>query len=274
MPSVPKKVEERIKAALKQFAPILQSQRDRDVSEADTVTLVKDLMSAMLGFDKYAELTSEYAIRGTYCDLAVKLDGKLRLLVEVKAVGIQLSDRHAKQAVDYAANQGVDWVVLTNSTHWRLYRIHFAKPIEAKLACEFDLLTLNQRSPEDLEKLYLLSREGFQRSALTEYSERQAATSRFLLASLLVNDEDVLNSVRRELRKVTGMLVDAEAIRQVLRQDVIKREALEGAEAQEAERTVTRSRRPTRTPRSDNKDSAAPTMAEEERPATSEPTQD
>lgn len=40
--------------------PVLQAQRDRDVSEADTVTLVKDLFSELLGFDKYAEFTSEH----------------------------------------------------------------------------------------------------------------------------------------------------------------------------------------------------------------------
>lgn len=49
------------------------------------MTIVKDLLSEVFGFDKYAELTSEL-IRGTYCDLAVKLDGKPRVLIEVKAM--------------------------------------------------------------------------------------------------------------------------------------------------------------------------------------------
>ena len=53
-------------------------------------------------------------IRGTFCDLAVKLDGSLSFLVAVKAIGLELKDHHIKQAVDYAANQGCDWVMLTN----------------------------------------------------------------------------------------------------------------------------------------------------------------
>ncbi|MCA8948440.1 MAG: type I restriction enzyme HsdR N-terminal domain-containing protein [Planctomycetes bacterium] len=263
MAGAPKRVVDRIKAALKQFVPVLQAQRDRDVSEADTVTLVKDLMSSMLGFDKYAELTSEHAIRGTYCDLAVKLDGKLRLLVEVKAIGIQLTDRHAKQAIDYAANQGVDWVVLTNSIQWRLYRVVFAKPIDAKLASEFDMLTVNVRSKDDVERLYLLSREGFQRSALQEYAERQAATSRFLVASLLLNDDDVVAVIRRELRKITDMLVDCHAIKQVLRHEVIKREALEGPEAADAERLVLRAAKAGRAVRANGDKAVAEVMAPE-----------
>ena len=31
----------------------------------------------------------------------------------LKAVGIELKEQHSKQAVDYAANQGVEWVALT-----------------------------------------------------------------------------------------------------------------------------------------------------------------
>ena len=41
-----------------------------------------------IGFDKYSEITSEYVIRSTYVDLAIKLDGKLALLIEVKAIGL------------------------------------------------------------------------------------------------------------------------------------------------------------------------------------------
>lgn len=62
---------------------------------------------------------SEHAIRGTYCDLAVRIDGKLAFLLEVKAVGLDLKDQHVKQSVDYAANQGCEWVVLTNGIEWR-----------------------------------------------------------------------------------------------------------------------------------------------------------
>ena len=76
---VPKRVEDRIQGCLKQFQGILAQQKARDVSEADTVTVVKDLLSDLFGYDKYSELTSEHSIRGTFCDLAVKIEpGDLR----------------------------------------------------------------------------------------------------------------------------------------------------------------------------------------------------
>lgn len=240
MANLPRKVEERIRDSIRRYAPILIAQRDRDVSEADTVTVVKDLLSDVFGYDKYAEVTSEHAIRGTYCDLAIKIEGKLRLLIEVKAIGLALAEKHIKQAVDYAANQGLDWVVLTNGIRWLLFRIAFKKPIEANLIVEFDLLAADPKAAADIQKLYLLTKEGLVRGAVVEFSERQSATSKYLLAALLVNDGDVLNAIRRELRRVTDILVPAETIAEVLKSEVLKREALEGDAAISAARQITR----------------------------------
>ena len=241
--AIPKKVEERIRDALKRYVPILGSLRDRDVSEADTVTVIKDMLSDVFGFDKYAEVTSEHAIRGTYCDLAIKVEGKLKLLLEVKAIGMSLTEKHIKQAVDYAANQGLDYVVLTNGVRWLFYHVHFKKPIEAKLMDEFDLLTINTRNESDIEKVYLLTREGLLKGALREYAEKKSATSRYVLAAVLLHDEDVLAVIRRGLRKLTDILVPTEAIAEVLRNEIIKREVLEGDEAQAAMRQVARGNR-------------------------------
>lgn len=83
---VPKKVVDRLVAGIKQFQPILAAARSRDINEADTVTIVKDMLAAIFGYDKYSEITSEHAIRGNYCDLATKLDGVIAALIEVKAI--------------------------------------------------------------------------------------------------------------------------------------------------------------------------------------------
>lgn len=74
--AIPPKVSERLSVVLKRFQPILSSARARDVNESDTVTIVTDLLAELYGYDKYTEITKEYAIRGTYCDLAIELDGR------------------------------------------------------------------------------------------------------------------------------------------------------------------------------------------------------
>ena len=83
--AIPKKVADRVSAGLKRFKPVLESAKTRDVNESDTSMIVTDMLADVFGFDKYNDITREYAIRGTYCDLATKIDGKLQTLIEVKA---------------------------------------------------------------------------------------------------------------------------------------------------------------------------------------------
>ncbi len=241
MASVPKKVADRIVAGIKRYQPILVAAKARDVGETDTVTIVKDMLADVFGYDKYSELTSEFAIRGTYCDLAIKLDGKLSTLNEVKAIGIELKEAHVKQAVDYAANQGVDWVLLTNGIRWCVYHVIFTRPIAQELVVDIDFLSLNSKSESDIETLYLWCKEGWQRSALGEFHTQKQALSRFFLGAMVLSDP-VLEVVRRELRRVSpDVRIDVEQIRTVLMDEVLKREVMEGEKAEEARKKISRS---------------------------------
>jgi hypothetical protein len=238
MPSLPSKVADRITAGLKRFQPILDSARARDANESDTVVIVMDLLHEMFGYDKYSEITSEHAIRGTYCDLAIKIDGGLALLVEVKSIGLELKDQHVKQAVDYAANQGCEWVVLTNGLKWRVYKISFSKPIEQELVLEINLCDLNGRKEADIEIVWLLCKEGWQRARLGEYFEQRQALSRFTIGALLVSDP-VLDVLRRELRRVSpDARIDSSQISTVLATEVLRREVMEGDKAVAAKRMI------------------------------------
>lgn len=240
MTVVPKKVAERLVAGIKRYQPILAAAKARDVGEADTVTIIKDMLTDIFGYDKYTELTSEFAIRGTYCDLATKIDGVLQTLIEVKAIGLELKDHHVKQAIDYAANQGVDWVLLTNGNCWRVYHLTFAKPIEQELVVDIDFSTLNTRAERDIEMLYLWCKEGWQRSVLGEYHTQRQALSRFFIGAMLQTDS-VLDVLRRELRRVSpDVRIDTTQIKAVLLSEVIKREVIEGEKAEEARKKIAR----------------------------------
>lgn len=240
MAAIPKKVAERLVAGIKRYQPVLASAKARDVGEADTVTIIKDMLADVFGYDKYSDITSEHSIRGTFCDLAVKLDGQLETLIEVKAVGIDLKDAHVKQAIDYAANQGVDWVLLTNGITWRVYHLIFAKPIDQELVLEIDFCALSPRAQGDLDKLYLWCKEGWQRSVLGEYHTQRQALSRFFVGAMLQTDA-VLDVIRRELRRVSpDVRIDTDQIKDVLVNEVIKREVMEGDKAAEARKKIAR----------------------------------
>ena len=238
--SIPAKVAERLAGGLKRFAPILAAAKSRDVNESDTSMIVTDMLADIYGYDKYSEVTRELSIRGTYCDLATRIDGKFQMLIEVKAIGLELKDTHAKQAVDYAANQGVEWVALTNGHLWRVFRVIFAKPVDAELVLDIDLLELNPKNPADLERLYLITRESMLKSGLYAYHDHLQATNKFYLAAVVLSDA-VLETVRRELRRLSDAKLEVPELREALKQEVMKREVLEGDKADGARKKVAKS---------------------------------
>jgi len=234
MIKINKKFLDRLPVALKNYRPIAEAQRARDVSEADTVTLVKDMLSDIFGYDKYTELTSEYAIRGTFCDLAVKMEGKLTMLIEVKAAGVALNESHLRQALNYGANQGVEWIVLTNALEWKLYRLKFGQPVTHDEVSSFSILTANPKSEDDLRRLFLLAREGWSGGAMDIYHQHTQLLNRYTVSQMLFQDA-VLQSIRKELRRLfPDVKVDADEISQILTGQVVKRDVMEGEKWSEA----------------------------------------
>jgi predicted type IV restriction endonuclease len=228
-------------SAIKKFQPILISSKTRDVNEPDTVRIVTDMLEEVFGYDKFSEVTAEHAIRGTFCDLAIKFDVTIQLLIEVKAIGIELKDAHVKQAIDYAANEGVDWVVLTNGVSWRVYKVIFGKPIDHELVYEIDFINFDTKKDDQLELLYVLTREGWVKSLLKELNEQRQALSKFIIAAVALSDP-VVDAMRRELKRVCpNVKIQNEQIQQVLSEGVLKREVVEGEKADEARKKVTRS---------------------------------
>lgn len=240
MPQVPSKVAARLSAAIKRFQPIVASAKSRDANESDTVIIVTDMLSDVFGYDKYSEITSECSIRGTWCDLAIKIDGTFEYLIEVKAIGLELKDTYTKQAVDYSANQGTDWVLLTNAEIWRIYKVTFAKPIASEIVLEINFSELSSKKSSDIELLYNLSREGWMKSALGEFHTQQQALSRFFMGALVVSNP-VLEVLRRELRRISpDVRIGLDQIKSVLTNEVLKREVVESEKAEEARKKITR----------------------------------
>lgn len=238
MAAINAKIAERISSGIKKFQPVLANAKSRDVGESDTVMIITDMLSYILGYDKYSEITSELAIKSTYCDLATKIDGKIQMLIEVKAIGLDLKDNFVRQSVDYAANAGIDWVVLTNGINWRIFRVTFAKPIDQELIYEFDFLTLSAKNKDHLESLYLLCKEGWIKSSLSDYHTQKQALSKYFITALLLSDS-LLEVMKRELRKISpDVKIETEQIGDVLTNEVIKREILDGDRLDEARKRI------------------------------------
>ena len=239
--AIPAKIQTRMIEGLKRFQPIVEAAKIRDANESDTVVMLTGILSDILGYDKYVDITTEHAIRGTFCDLAIKVNGNISIIIEAKAVGIELKDPHVKQAVDYGANKGIDWVILTNGVTWRIYKILFTKPIQHIPVLQFEFLQIRSKSVDDLELLYIISKEGVSKKSLEEFYIQKQATNKFMIGNLLYS-ESVLNSLKKELKNIyPDIKVTPEEIQKVLTNGVVKREILEGEEAEDAKRKISKS---------------------------------
>ena len=234
MASIPQKIIDRYKATVPKYQKVLTDARHRDLNEADTVTIVKDILADVFGYDKYTEITGEYAIRSTYCDLAIRIDGKVQFLIEVKAVGLDLKENHLRQVVDYGANQGIPWVILTTGVCWELYRLRVDQKINYDKVLDFDFTSLSLRSEDDKDKLFALSKQALAKSVREGLYERTQLVNRFAIAAL-VQSEPVVDVIRRELkRSAENLKVESEEILAILKNEVLKRDAIEGEAATKA----------------------------------------
>jgi len=154
--------------------------------------------------------------------LAISIDGKLQILLEGKAIGLDLKDSHVKQAVDYAANQGLDWVILTNGNHWRLYKVSFGKPIDQDLVLEIDMLQIAPKAEADLNALHLLTKEAWQKKMIIDFAAQKQVLSRFFIAGMVLT-EPVLDVIRRELKRTwPDVKIKTDQIESVLRREVLR----------------------------------------------------
>ncbi|MDE2182639.1 MAG: type I restriction enzyme HsdR N-terminal domain-containing protein [Alphaproteobacteria bacterium] len=235
---IPQKVEARVSSQLKRYQTIILDAKKRDINESDTGMIVADMVCDLLGYKKFEEITAEHAVRGGYVDLAVKVGSSVRFLIEVKAINIELKENHVTQAVNYAANLPVEWIVLTNAAHWQAYKVSFGKPIDRTLLLDIDLTTANPKATEVIEFFGGLSREMFTPDSMSQMFRAKQAMSKYSVAALLLC-EPVVAMVRRELRKLAdGLNPDLDEVRKIIADEVIKRELMETDDAKAAAKAV------------------------------------
>ncbi len=238
MSKIPAAVLKRLSTSVPKFKKILVKAKERDVNESDTVTIITDMLEEVFGFDKYSEITREYGIQGTFCDLAIKTNKKIEYLIEVKAIGLGLNGRHLKQAVNYASREGIKWVILTNGMKWEVHRVSLEDKVQNEKIFTIDFENINPKLKEQQEQLFLLCKRGVQKNLIGDYYEYRQSVNRYTIGALL-STSSVANAVRKELRNLKpGIKVDAEEISNLIISEVIKREILESEAGVEANKQV------------------------------------
>lgn len=163
----------------------LERHRRSGLKEYPTRTIFIDPLLEALGWNVRDpdEVELEYpTIDGKSVDYALKVNRKPVLLLEAKPLNDPLDDvKSVTQTVGYAANDGIEWCVLTNGTRYKVYRSSEKAAAPEKLLFE---VSIDPRDPQSLTAEQLaahldrLSRDSLAKGILDRLGEEVFTTSK------------------------------------------------------------------------------------------------
>ncbi len=210
---------EQVRGAIDRYAKPLQDLRARDANEGDTRLVVTDMLCEGLDYDKFRDLTTEYMVKQDFADYGVRIDRQMVAFIEVKRISQKLNERHLRQVQMYAVNEGVEWMVLTNGAVWQAYHLTGGLPVLVNMAFQIDLL-----GPAPLEEkaqmMFLLHREALKRRRIDEVWKHRAATEPGALLGLILS-EPMLDQIRKEVKRQTGITTTAADISEVIKTEIV-----------------------------------------------------
>ena len=173
------------------------------VNEPATRIMVNYFLSDILGYKELEEIKTEYRIKSDYADYVIQLKRKKHFVVEVKSIDIDLNDKHLKQSLSYAANEGIDWILLFNGRQLQLYRVNFGKPITTTLITQLDLMD-TQDIKKAPELLWYITKRAVEKGELETFWKRTTALDPSNLSKLLYS-EKIVKRLRNDLKDQTGI---------------------------------------------------------------------
>jgi hypothetical protein len=190
--------------------------RGRPWTEDDTKAILVEPLLRALGWDTSSldDVARGYQVtvgtRRVEVDYALKVDGRPRVFLEVKALGKDLGESDVEQTLSYARLGDVEWAVLTNGEELRVY--------DAARRSQVIGLRLDEYLKER-DKLLLLSREKTKEGALRRFADERyhrQAVLEWLRESTHALVEEIVKSkpeLKREIveKAVREMLEKMEA---------------------------------------------------------------
>lgn len=202
--------------SIKNYQKMYFSKKISDLDESGTRLMINTLLTDVLGYTSIDEIKTEYMIKGTYADYVIQIKGIRHFLVEVKSFSLELSEKHLRQAINYGANEGIDWAVLTNGKQFELYKIIFGKPIDAQKVFSIDLSDKTQQKCI-AQYLQYLHKESVVKKELNNYWNRFVALEPKTIANVLF-DKKIIDFIKRTLKtKFKNNFTDEEIILSIKR---------------------------------------------------------
>lgn len=180
------------------------------LDESATRIMTNFFLTDILGYKELDEIKTEYRIRSEYADYVVQLKRKKHFVVEVKSIDLDLNEKHLRQSLGYAANEGIDWIMLLNGREIQLYRVNFGKPITTTLIFKLDLMNIDdfKKAPE---LLWNLTKKAVEKGELEIFWKRTNALIAVNLARTLYSEE-IVKRLRSDLKDQTGIYFQLEDV--------------------------------------------------------------
>jgi hypothetical protein len=202
--------------ALKLYKKKYIKKQFSDLDESATRIMINSFLTEVLGYKELDDIKTEYNIRGEYADYVIQLKRKKQFVIEVKSIELDLNERHLRQSLAYATNEGIDWIILTNGKSFQFYRVMFEKPIRTEKVITIEFTDASPKMMKDFaEILVLFTKKSVMKDAHELYWQRSIALSPNNMAKLLYC-EDVTKILKRELKKTTSIYFEPEIIKSAL----------------------------------------------------------
>lgn len=207
--------------ALKAYKKKFLDRKLTELDESGTRLMINSFLSDVLGYLPIEEIKTEYMIKGTYADYVIQVKGIRHFLVEVKALSFDLSEKHLRQTINYGANEGIEWALLTNGKHFDFYKILFNKPIESRKIFSVDLSDLAILKSA-LEQLQYLHKDSITKKGLKLLWNKFEALFPENVAGILYSQE-VIGTIRKLIKVKYGEKCDDEEILKTLQRIICEK---------------------------------------------------
>ncbi len=213
---------EDLKRRLRKYRSRYLKKEFSNLDESATRIMTNAFLTEVLGYKELEEIKTEFRIRGEYADYVIQVGRKKHFVVEVKSIQIDLDHKHLRQSLNYAANEGIDWILLLNGRQIELYKVGFGKPISSHRAFKLDLLDKADFNSA-AELIVYLTKTCVLKDELDDFWKRVSALSTDSISKSLYSEE-IARNVRNAIKRETGIYFQiedvAEAIRNVIEDSV------------------------------------------------------
>jgi predicted type IV restriction endonuclease len=202
---------QKLSASIKAYRKQYLDGRHTELDESGTRIMINNFLADVLGYKPLEEIKTEYMIKGTYADYVIQIEKTRHFLVEVKALSFQLSEKHLRQTINYGANEGIEYALLTNGKCFQFYKILFEKPIDSRLLFSLDLSDTNDHN-NSIEHLQYLVKDSVLKSGFSALWNKCQAADPYNIAGILCSDQ-VVDLIVKIIRQKHNEKFDSEVIR-------------------------------------------------------------